>query len=143
MPIAQHDLFVVSGDGSELTRITETSDLEAVYGWSPDGEWIVFVVTSSDRFNSSLWVARSDGTESRELVSDLGRSFQGVSPTWSPDSSRILFTKSTETERNSPRVDIWAINLDGSDEHVLGPTRDAHESSPDWYSSPQECAGAY
>ncbi|MFN2589085.1 MAG: TolB family protein [Actinomycetota bacterium] len=143
VPVAQHDLFVVSKDGTELTRITDTADLEAVYGWSPDGNWIAFVVASSDRSNSSLWVIRLDGTEARELVSNLGRSYEGVSPTWSADSSRILHTRSSETARNSPRVDVWTINVDGSGERALGPTRDAHESSPDWYGSPQECAGAY
>lgn len=141
-PAAQHDLFVIDKDGSNLTRITETEALEPIYGWSPDGEWIVFVVSSGGP-SDSLWVVRSDGTEERELVHDLGRSYQGVSPTWSRDSSQILYVRSSAGPRNAPRVDLWMIGVDGSNDHVLGPTRDAHEYSPDWHGSPQECAGPY
>jgi Tol biopolymer transport system component len=50
--------------------------------WSPDGSMLVY----SD--NSELFLARSDGTESRKLVSVRDESY---SPPWSPDGSKLRF----------------------------------------------------
>lgn len=61
VPVAGFDLFVVSKDGSELTRVTDTAESEQVFGWSPDGQWIVYVQATDDA--TSLWVVRPDGTD--------------------------------------------------------------------------------
>lgn len=61
---------------------------------SPDGKYVVYVVStmngSKDRYDTNLWLTDVASAHSRRLTStghDSG-------PTWSPDSSRIVFSRS-------------------------------------------------
>jgi dipeptidyl aminopeptidase/acylaminoacyl peptidase len=60
---------------------------------SPDGKQIVYargwVDKVNDRRRSSLWIMNADGSRNRLLT-------EGSSPRWSPDGTRIAFTKDGE-----------------------------------------------
>jgi Tol biopolymer transport system component len=71
---------------------------------SPDGQWVAF--TTSAR-QEDLYVARSDGSEVRQLTNDMARD-RGVS--WVSDSSRILTYSSRGGE-----YEAWSIRVDGSE----------------------------
>jgi|WetSurMetagenome_2_1015567.scaffolds.fasta_scaffold296789_2 Tol biopolymer transport system component len=59
---------------------------------SPDGNWIVFPLRSTDLANNtgltSLWIIRPDGTGLSELTFPPGND---ASPCWSPDSSIVYY----------------------------------------------------
>jgi Tol biopolymer transport system component len=55
---------------------------------SPDGQWIVY--QSSRAGNFDIYVMRADGSDERRVV---GSPLHEVYPQWSPDGSRILFTR--------------------------------------------------
>lgn len=60
--------------------------------WSPDGKWLAFV---SDRGGGpQIWLMRTAGGEARQLTKLKG----GVAgePVWSPDATRIAFTRRQE-----------------------------------------------
>jgi dipeptidyl aminopeptidase/acylaminoacyl peptidase len=60
--------------------------------WSPDGRWIVYMVTEDDgeRYLSSELVAvRSDGSARVQLTDTPDR--QEMNPSWSPDGTRLAF----------------------------------------------------
>src|SRR5690606_39109007 len=60
-------LYIVKPDGSNL-QLLRTDELAPIgVSWSPDGQWILFSVTSGLGVNRGLWVIRPDGTGMRQL----------------------------------------------------------------------------
>lgn len=79
------------------------------------------MVFASDRQRrQSLWMARADGSEPRELVS------AAKAPRWSPDGRSIAFESRAGGQSN-----IWVYELNGSATRKL--TEDAGDNtSPSW-----------
>jgi Tol biopolymer transport system component/predicted Ser/Thr protein kinase len=77
--------------------------------WSPDGQEIVYA-TAAD-----LYVAKSDGTEARKVVTVGGSPSQ---MRWSPDGHLLRFTV-FEPKTNS--VSLWEVKSDGTNLHPLLP----------------------
>jgi Tol biopolymer transport system component len=103
-------VYIASADGSSFRRVGPLGNIwDAV--WSPDGRWIAFSMASKatgGRFQ--LYLMRPDGSGVRQLTSGTDGLFS-LHPTWSPDSSQLLFLRGTS---NVNLTDIWSINLDGS-----------------------------
>ncbi|MGH7594150.1 MAG: protein kinase domain-containing protein, partial [Gemmatimonadales bacterium] len=78
--------------------------------WSPDGKWIAYVSGNSQYlFNwniatSSLWLVPAAGGTPVQLTPGTALD---ISPTWAPDSRRLLFV----SNRGGTR-DIYQLNLD-------------------------------
>jgi Tol biopolymer transport system component len=88
--------------------------------WSSDGSQIVYSK------GSSLYLAKSDGTQSRLLVSVKGTPFYAR---FFPDGKRIRFSvKSGDPFTQS----IWEVRADGSNIHPL---------LPQWHTSNASCCG--
>jgi serine/threonine protein kinase/Tol biopolymer transport system component len=90
--------------------------------WSPDGKSIVYSK------GNEIFVAKSDGSEPRHLLTTAG-----VSPwlRWSPDGKILRFTV------NDPRTNnrtIWQASADGTHLHPL---------LPGWNNPPNECCGEW
>lgn len=81
------DVWIASADGSELKRLTDEPEDEAISGWrdgsawSPDGKTIVY------KKAKGLWVVSTSGGKPRELIKDANE------PVWSPDGKEIAFIK--------------------------------------------------
>jgi eukaryotic-like serine/threonine-protein kinase len=89
---------------------------------SPDGRMLVYAD------GNELFLARSDGTESRKLVSLTGLGFY---PAWSPTGSELRFTVlDKKTGENS----LWEISTQGTNLHPLLPA---------WHNRPDECCGKW
>jgi Tol biopolymer transport system component len=97
------DLYAVSDDGSALTKLT--GDGKEYYGphWSPDGTHMAYTRAdfrdlSCKGCPASIWIADRDGGNPRLLVPGDGSSYESeVSPSWSPDGTRILFVRTGAT----------------------------------------------
>lgn len=110
-------IYLVAADGSGLRKLIENGSDPA---WSPDGRLIAY---ASDRdrngrlsygdqtsFANELYVAKADGSEPKRLTStpDLNER----SPAWSPDGSRIAYTRGEQFE-NAEATSVLVSEADG------------------------------
>ena len=103
--------------------LRKLGDITATYAaWSPDGQKMLY----SD--GNSLFLARSDGSESRKLVSLPDMIFESA---WSPDGTRIRFRLGGEFV---PQGSLWEVSANGSNLHPL---------LPGWHNPATECCGKW
>ena len=81
-------------------------------------EWIVFASAVGDSFDTSIWVMDADGSDRSALTSPATAADR--SPRWSPDGSRIAFSRRDD---GSAAETVWVMDADGSHETELGPGR--------------------
>jgi Tol biopolymer transport system component len=91
------DLWRVDADGGNPENLTETPGVqESGAEFSPDGTRIVYVGTGpkpccDPEYNNDIWVMNADGSDQTQLTkTDFPR--QNLSPTWSPDGTKIAFS---------------------------------------------------
>jgi len=108
-----------SGDRLVLDRFANAA------AYSPDGTRIAWL-DHHTAIRPGLHVSNSDGTGDTVLV-PVGEPAWPSSPSWSPDSSRIAFSRAVGTETH---FDIHVMGADGSDRTRL--TFDGVNGSPVW-----------
>jgi serine/threonine protein kinase len=135
------DIYVVNADGSNRTVWLggETCDVQPI--WSPDGQWIAFIRISRDTNGNGqidegdaadVWVGKASGGGLQQLTSGVW----ATTPSWSPDSQWIAFTRLHDSNGNGQSdgedaSDIWAVPVGGGDAVPLvqSPYRDV---DPSW-----------
>ena len=99
---------------------------------SPDGSLVAFVRVSvdekKDQYDTSLWIAKTDGSEPpRQLTSGL----RDATPRWSPDSTRLAFTRVVEKDGKPQPPQIHVLAMTGGEARaVTGVPRGA--GNPVW-----------
>jgi Tol biopolymer transport system component len=112
-------LFVVNVDGSDLRQLTPWVDSVGTPKWSPDGRRIVFrggcCVASPDQGGAlmQLFIISASGGQPRQLTTDPFSS--SYWPSWSPDGTRIVFTRYTLTQGEPPPQRLFTMRADGTD----------------------------
>jgi Tol biopolymer transport system component/predicted Ser/Thr protein kinase len=103
----EYPLWVLPALGGSPHRF---GDVVAHAGaWSPDGQEIIYANAAD------LYLAKSDGTESRKLVT-VGGSADEIR--WAPDGRVLRFTL---FEPKSNSVSLWEVKSDGTNLHPLLP----------------------
>ena len=92
--------------------------------WSPDGKTLAYTNLGD------LFVAKSDGTESRKLLEVKG---DILNVTWSPDGSHLRFD-SSETVGTTGQQLEWEVAADGTGLHRL---------FEGWHTPANECCGKW
>jgi Tol biopolymer transport system component len=108
-------IYLMRSNGSAMHRLVRHSDGDRNPAWSPDGTRIAFrsANPSPPQSNGRIYVINADGTGLRQLTPDHplpGVDPHDESPSWSPDGSRLVFTRSGT---------LAFINADGSDLTLL------------------------
>jgi Tol biopolymer transport system component len=100
--------LAVLGEDGRLRKLGPSA-LEA--RWSPDGERVAYLAADNFTPETSLWVMDAEGRGGRRL----GSAWPGWSHQleWSPDGSRILFSREGYPSRGAPT--LWSIAADGTD----------------------------
>ena len=80
------ELYVMNGDGSNPTRLTDNAGFTGVFRWSPDGGRIAFAGDADGA--PELYVMAADGSNSTRVTDNVG--FKGQIA-WSSDGNRIAF----------------------------------------------------
>ena len=134
---------VVRTDGSGRHRITPSSLAVAGEGrdgsgapisWSPVGNEILFAAQDAPDHRLSIWGVRPNGSGLHQLqISGCGgsssdpRSIGCSDPVWSPDGTKIAFTRSGRSGQN-----IFTVDPDGSDLVQVTHGGFFSDGQPDW-----------
>ncbi len=92
----------IDDEPSQLVPSTNAEDP----AWSPDCSRLVYTE------NGSLWTVSNDGTDARKLVNYDGGYLYFAS--WSPDGTRIAYSRGQNDENGNWQAHIWTVNVDGS-----------------------------
>ena len=93
--------------GAEPVNISHRAAPTYNPDWSPDGEWVAFISQAGETFfETAIFVARSDGSEARQLTDFPEGAYQ---PRWSPDGRSLAFRRGW-----NEHVGLFRINVDGS-----------------------------
>lgn len=104
-------VMVVGVDGSASRRLTPPTLWTTSAHVSPDGQWITFDRPRSDRDVNEVYLMHPDGSGLHRLESAALGSCCAI---WSPDSTRLLFSRGGSSATNLG----WA-RIDGGDTHEL------------------------
>lgn len=128
--LAQHDIFVMDSDGSNVIRLTDAPGWEEFPSWSPDGRWIAYGDVNARR----IALVSPDGQHNRVVATaDQFGTELLVGPVWSPDGQWLAFNTS-EGATFYGGTDIWVIRPDGTGARNLtaGRAEDGEDTFPAW-----------
>lgn len=128
-------LFVVGAGGSAVQRLTKPSlAFELNPRWSPDGTRVAFIRNAPSAggppSTTSIVVMRVNATEEREVYSCTGCGPGVDRVAWSPDGSKLLFSRS---QRSLSR--LWVMDVDGRNRHRVDTGR-VQACCADWQPVP-------
>jgi hypothetical protein len=119
-----YEIYVMNADGTNQTRLTNNSAIDARASISADGNRIAF--GSNRDGNYEIYVMNADGSGQIRLTNNLADDFI---PNFSPDGSKIAF----ESVRDG-NFEVYVMNADGTNQTRLtnNLTRDGNPAfSPD------------
>ncbi|MBA3551903.1 MAG: PD40 domain-containing protein [Actinobacteria bacterium] len=111
-------IFLLDPEAQEvvLTIRPEGLDLPSDLTWSPDGEWLAFAASGEDGGleGAGIHLVRPDGRDLRLLTawSCPTRTCTARDPEWSPDGSRIVFTRAGhEPGSDGSNGDLYVVEV--------------------------------
>ncbi len=101
-------IFLMNVDGSELQALPNSGGNGSGWApaWSPDGNWIVYIIHQSDN-NWPLYVIAADGSNRQLLLSGDLCHF----PAWSPDGTQITFSRNGNIWMGSVTIDGTPVSI--------------------------------
>jgi TolB protein len=122
---ANHNIYVMNLDGSNLRAVVEDSGGDFAPAWSPDGQKILFQAWRDDTTRWDIYIVDIDGSNEQRLI---GTELDEQLPSWSPDGSKILY----QAGREDIGTDIYLANADGSGVARVTSGNGRVHSSPAW-----------
>jgi tricorn protease len=104
------DIWTVSVDGGDATRLTATPEPETQPVWSPDGKRIAYVAVRDDR--TDLFESVVESRQERRLTDDRD---EETGPAYAPDGSRIAFVRAS-----GQKLGLVVLYLGVPSEEALG-----------------------
>lgn len=122
------DIFLMNPDGSDKHLIINNASCPV---WSPGGKRIAYISTG-DHNSPQIFVACSDGSNSKQLTSTYLKSldsgfpdFGNANPQWTPDGKKIVY----ESETDNGLPEIYIMNCDGTNRTRLASTERRNEQA--------------
>ena len=106
-------IYVMNGEGSGVSRLTNSGANDDCPRWSPNGSKILF---QSDRDHPDtgymdIYVMNSDGSGVTRLTTDDN---DDSLASWSSDGTKIVF----QSLRNGDNYQVYSMNADGSNQSM-------------------------
>lgn len=98
------NFYVMDADGGNLKRLTFSQSDKGAPVLSPDGKWIAFVA-HGEKGRADIHVMPATGGEVKDITGALSKN-QKTSPSWSPDSKRIMYVEAKDLALNIHVVDV-------------------------------------
>jgi Tol biopolymer transport system component len=145
----QTHIFVMNADGTNPYAVTSAGPLPNTNvnsdpTWSPDGTRLAFVSDRQGQNKREIWVVNVDGSGLIKLTTNIlfttdasGPVYgEDMSPSWSPDGTRIAFASGRDSLSNR---ELYVMNADGSNQTRL--TNTAYDDNyPTWSPDSQRIA---
>ena len=105
------NVYTINPDGTARRQLTHVGKTQAAGApdWSADGAKIVY--ESNQTGDYRIWVMNADGSAKRRLTDDPG--FADLVPAWSPDGTRILFSRCDDHVGFILACDLEVMNAAG------------------------------
>jgi len=107
------EIYVMTAEGHDVTRLTEHPGNDFAPVWSPDGQWIAYECEDDTIGDMEICIMDATGGQRQMLTQNTVADRQ---PDWSPDGQYIIFTRQRS---GSSLWDIWIVRRDGSAERLL------------------------
>ncbi len=102
-----YQLFLANPDGSNLKQLTSEEENHGLFGFSPDGRWLLYTLETETGVAFNIYRIRVDGSE-RVAITQDAEGFK-TDLVWSPIGNWIAFTSNVEGN-----YDIYLIRSDGT-----------------------------
>lgn len=99
-------------EGGFPTQVTAFSDPIQAVNWSPDGQYLAFLIFPGGGMNSQVYIVRPDGTELRRIT-DGGKETNLLGP-WMHNTRSLRLTVSS-ARRDPTVMDVYGYDVGGSD----------------------------
>lgn len=129
---SEGNIYQINTLNGETTQLTNSVFCKEDPTWSPDGNTIAYI--SSDDGRPNLYLADAHGKNSRSLIQSEGEISFTFSReyAWSPDGQQIAFSWLIVESYEKHAIEIYTINVNGSNMKQLTYTPGENESSPQW-----------
>ena len=132
------DIFVMNADGTEVTKLTTSTNWSEAPAWSPTGDLIAFLSVDTEE-RTGLYVVHPDGSGLRQITAvptATARRYFHASPRFSPDARSLVYqvVRAGKDVPGGYRGEVKALfvaAVDGSGARQLTPWG-INADSPDW-----------
>jgi Tol biopolymer transport system component len=128
------DLYVADADGSNVVKVSDRiytmASPATQFSWSPDGAKIAHTVEygvnpgDAGGEHKQIAVVNADGTGKVQLTNEPANTWN-INPVWSPDGSKILYSRLTNTS------EIYMMDGSGANQHLVVANASDGSWSPD------------